>query len=79
MVVQLGVEEVGAFVAHSGIDYRGATLCAAVGAVLEKLLRPKRAAFSDRQCDEVYEAQGHRCAICDAELRGGITGTTARF
>ena len=53
------------------MEYRVATLCAAVGAVMGKLLRPKRAAFSDRQRDEVYEAQGHRCAICDAELRVG--------
>ena len=59
------------FAKHFGLEYRGATLCAAVGAVMEKLLRPKRAAFSDRQRDEVYETQGHRCAICDAELRVG--------
>ena len=58
------------FTKHFGLEYRGATLCAAVGAVMEKLLRPKRAAFSDKQRDEVYEAQEHRCAICDAELRG---------
>ena len=41
---------------------------ASVGAVLEKLLRPKRTAFSDTARDEVHEAQGHRCSICDAEL-----------
>ena len=46
-------------------------LCAVVAAVLEKLLRPKRATFTDKQRDEVHEAQGHRCAICDAELRAG--------
>ena len=40
-----------------------------VGSVLEKLLKLKRAAISEKLRDEVYEAQGHRCAICDAELR----------
>ena len=38
---------------------------------MEKLLRPKRAAISEKLRDEVYEAQGHRCAICDGELRTG--------
>ena len=83
LVVQLGKERcvilkepehadaLADFTKHFGLEYRGATLCAAVGAVMEKLLRPKRVAFSDRQRDEVYEAQGHRCAICDAELRVG--------
>ena len=37
-------EEIAAFCAHFGLEYRGSTLCAAVGAVMEKLLRPKRAA-----------------------------------
>ena len=59
------------FYKHFGLEYRGATLCAVVAAVLEKLLRPKRATFTDKQRDEVYEAQGHRCAICDSELRSG--------
>ena len=59
------------FTKHFGLEYRGATLCAAVGAVVEKLLRPRRVPFLDRQRDEVYEAQGHRCAISDAELRVG--------
>ena len=83
LVVQLGTErltiarepehalEIAAFCTHFGLEYRGSTLCAAVGAVMEKLLRPKRAAFSDKQRDEVYEAQGHRGSICDAELRAG--------
>ena len=38
---------------------------------MEKLLRPKRATISEQLRDEMYEAQGHRCAICDAELRTG--------
>ena len=59
------------FAKHFGLEYRGATLCAAVAAVMGKLLRPKRAAFSEKLRDEVFQAQGHRCAICDAELRVG--------
>ena len=38
---------------------------------MEKLLRPKRQSISERQRDAMYEAQGHRCAICDSELRAG--------
>ena len=38
---------------------------------MEKLLRPKRAAISEKLRDEVYEAQQHRCAMCDGELRCG--------
>ena len=30
---------------------------------MEKLLKPKRAAISEKLRDEVYEAQNHRCAI----------------
>ena len=57
-------EEIAEFCAHVGLEYRGASLCAAVGSVLEKLLKPKRAAIPEKLRDEVYEAQGHRCAIC---------------
>ena len=64
-------EEVASFLNHFGLEYRGATLCTAIAAVLEKLLRPKRATFTDTQRDAVYVAKGHRCAICDAELRVG--------
>ena len=32
--------EIAEFCAHFGIEYRGASLCAAVGSVLEKLLKP---------------------------------------
>ena len=40
--------------------------------MLEKLLKPKRAAISEKLWDEMYEAQGHRCAmVCDGELRCG--------
>ena len=63
--------EIAEFCAHFGLEYRGASLCAAVGSVMEKLLKPKRAAISEKLRDEVYEAQGHRCAICDGELRCG--------
>ena len=42
-----------------------------MGSVLEKVLKPKRAAISEKLRDEVYEAQQHRCAICDGELRCG--------
>ena len=64
-------EAIAEFCAHFGLEYRGASLCAAVGSVLEKLLKTKRAAISEKQLDEVYEAQGHRCSICDGELRVG--------
>ena len=64
-------EEVAAFCAHFNIEYRGASLCSAVGSIMEKLLRPKRQSISERQRDDMYEAQGHRCAICDSELRAG--------
>ena len=63
-----------------------------MGSVLEKLLKPKRAAISEKLRDEVYEAQQHRCAICDGELRCGedhgdhvevlrdvVAGQTQRF
>ena len=59
------------FARHFGMAYRSATLCAAAAAVIEKLLRPKRAAFSGELRGEVFQAQGHRCAGCDAELRVG--------
>ena len=48
--------ELAAFCARVGLEYRGSTLCAAMGADVEKLLRPKRAAFSDQLCDAAYEA-----------------------
>merc|ERR1712185_54440 len=63
--------ELAEFCAHFGLEYRGASLCAAVGSVMEKLLKPKRAAISEKLRGEVYEAQGHRCAICDGQLRAG--------
>ena len=63
--------ELARFCAHFGLEYRGASLCAAVGSVMEKLLKPKRAAISEKLRDEVYEAQGHRCTICVGELRCG--------
>ena len=34
-------------------------------------LKPKRTAISEKLRGEMYEAQGHRCAICDGELRCG--------
>ena len=84
--------EIAEFCAQFGLEYRGASLCAAMGSVLEKLLRPKRAAISEKLRDEVYEAQGHRCAICDGELwcgedhgdhvsvlRGQVAGQRERF
>ena len=67
LVVQLGTgrlviarepahaEEIAEFCAHFGLEYRGASLCAAVGSVMEKLLKPKRAAISEKLRDEVYE------------------------
>ena len=64
-------EAIAEFCAHFGLEYRGASLCAAVGSVMEKLLKPKRAAISEKLRDEMHEAQGHRCAICDGELRCG--------
>ena len=38
---------------------------------MELLLRPKREAFSQRRRHAQYQAQGGRCALCDAELRTG--------
>ena len=35
-------EEIAAFCARFGREYRGSTLCAAVSAVMEKLLNPMR-------------------------------------
>ena len=35
--------EIAEFCAHFGLAYRGASLSASVGSVLEKLLKPKRA------------------------------------
>ena len=37
--------DVASFCAHFGLEYRGASLCAAVGSVMEKLLKPKRLAI----------------------------------
>ena len=45
-------EGVCTFCEHFGLEYLGATLCASVGAMLEKLLRQKRLAFSDAVRDE---------------------------
>ena len=50
--------EIARFCAHFGLEYRGASLCASVGSVLEKRLKPKHAAISEKLRDEVYEAQG---------------------
>ena len=46
-------EDITRFCAHFGLEYRGASLCAAVGSVLETLPRPKRATISEKLCDEV--------------------------
>ena len=35
-------EEIAALCAKFGLEYRGTSLCCAVGSVMEKLLRPKR-------------------------------------
>ena len=59
-------EEIARFCAHFGLEYRGASVCAAVGSVLEKLLKPKRTALSEKLRGQVCEEQNHRCAICDA-------------
>ena len=44
-------EEIAALCAKFGLEYRGASLCSAVGSVMEKLFRPKRQAFSDAMRD----------------------------
>ena len=48
-------EDIARFCEKFGLEYRGASLCSAVGNVMEKLLRPKRQAFSDARRDAVYE------------------------
>ena len=63
--------ETAEFCTQVGLDYRGASLCASVGSVLEKLLKPKRAAISEKLRNEVSQAQEHRCAICLQEFRTG--------
>ena len=46
-------EAIAEFCAHFGLEYRGASLCAAVGSVMEKLLKPKRAPISEKLRDEM--------------------------
>ena len=51
-------EEIAEFCARFALEYRGASLCAAVGSAIEKLLKPKRAAISEKLRDDaVYVTQ----------------------
>ena len=59
------------FLRKFGLPYYGCGLPQAVGQVMELLLRPKRAAFSQKKRLEQYNSQNGRCAICDGELRTG--------
>ena len=47
--------EIAEFCARFGLEYRGASLCASVASVLEKLLKPKRAAISEKMRNEVHD------------------------
>ena len=56
--------DIAAFMHHFSLPYHGSALPAAVGQVMELLLRPKREAFPPKCRHAQYQEQGGRCALC---------------